>query len=45
MGQTTLRKEAGFALEAIAIEYEDEAFYKAQAKLDACLRDENWQIK
>jgi len=45
MGQATLRKEAGFALGAVAMEYEDEAFFKSQAKLEACLSSDNWQIR
>jgi len=45
VGQATLRKEAGFALQALAMEFEDEAFYKSQAKLESCLVSERWEIR
>lgn len=45
MGEYTLRKEAGKAIEALARRYENDAFIKSQVKLAECLKSENWLIR
>lgn len=44
-GEYTLRKEAGNAIEALARRFENEAFYKSQAKISKCLEDNSWLIR
>jgi len=45
ISRSTLRREAALVIEMIARKFEKDAFYKCQAKLEECLKNENWLIK
>jgi len=45
VSRSTLRREAGVVIEMLARRFEGDAFYQAQAKLEECLKNDNWLIK
>jgi len=45
VSRSTLRREAGVVIEMLARKFEGDAFYKAQSKLEECLKNDNWLIK
>ncbi len=45
ISRSTLRRESAVVIEMLARKFEDDTFYKCQAKLEECLKSDNWLIK